>query len=211
MRICITAGPTREPIDAVRFISNRSSGRLGADLARAAVEAGHQVTLLLGPGLRRIVTGARIERFESAADLERLLETHFPDCDVLIMAAAVADFRPSTSATGKLPMDKRPQDLHLEPTPDLAALMVRRRRADQRVIAFALEQPDQLHKRANQKLAAKGVDAIVANSLATMDSDRIDPVWLTATGTCQALGRMSKRRFARWLIGELARPVDHHA
>ena len=120
MKVLITAGPTREPIDAVRFIGNRSSGKMGIAIARAAAEAGHDVTLLLGPaelpadlaGTERI----RVYRFESTAELKQLLEAHFRSCDLLIMAAAVADYRPITVQEGKLERS-RDKDAH-SPAPD---------------------------------------------------------------------------------------------
>src|SRR5688500_18593761 len=107
MRTLITAGPTREPIDAVRYISNRSSGKMGVALAAAAVAAGHEVTLLLGPGLPTEAepAGCRTIRFESAGDLQRLLESHWPTHDTLLMAAAVADYRAAAVHHGKLPRD----------------------------------------------------------------------------------------------------------
>src|SRR5690606_19807533 len=122
MKLLITAGPTREPIDAVRFISNRSTGKMGLALAQAGAAVGHDVTLLLGPGPERRdeLAGVRTYRFESSAELKQLLEAHFRGCDVLIMAAAVSDYRPVQVSEGKLPSDKqRGIMLHLEPTPDL--------------------------------------------------------------------------------------------
>ena len=97
----ITAGPTREPIDAVRYVANRSSGRLGVCLAAAARDAGWDVTLLLGPGSVPAPDGVRTCSFETTAELASLLEEHFPRCDVLIMAAAVADYRPRRVAAAK--------------------------------------------------------------------------------------------------------------
>jgi phosphopantothenoylcysteine decarboxylase/phosphopantothenate--cysteine ligase len=201
MRILITAGPTREPIDSVRFIGNRSSGRMGLALAQAAVEAGHEVTLLLGPGpeTSEAPAGCRTYRFESSAELKQLLGAHWPDHDWLLMAAAVADYRPAVVAEGKLPREGS-LTLHLEATPDLVALMASMKRPGQRVVAFALEEPGQLEARAAAKLRRKGVDAIVANPLETMDSPAITPLWLTAAGGREAPGRMTKGDFARWLL-----------
>ena len=210
MRILITAGPTREPIDAVRFISNRSSGMIGIALAQAALERGHQVTLLMGPApaaaqLPRPNLVLGVGRFESSAELEQLLDQHFPECDVLVMAAAVADYRPAATAPGKPPARRdRPWPLPLEPTPDLVAQLARRKRPQQRIIAFALEEPDRLEARALEKMQRKGVDAVVANPLETMESDAIEPLWLTG-GSREAPGRMSKTDFARWLVQRIER------
>lgn len=208
MRILITAGPTREPIDDVRFISNRSSGRMGIALADAAADAGHEVTLLLGPVLVHAAAHERCEvvRFQTAADLQRLLEQHFPSCEVLIMAAAVADYRPAQRVEGKLPREEGGGlSLRLEPIPDLVAAVAQSKRPGQRVIAFALEEPDRLEARADEKMRRKGVDAIVANPLETMEDPRIAPVLLTASGGRIDPGPMSKPDFARWLVAQLPR------
>lgn len=201
MRVLITAGPTREPIDEVRFISNRSSGRLGIALAEHAADAGHAVTLLLGPVM--IASAARerlaIHRFTTTAELEALLREHFRGCDALVMAAAVADFRPRRVTAGKT---RRAENLRieLEPTPDLVGAIAPTKRADQRVIAFALEEPEQLERRARSKMQHKRVDAIIANPLATMDGELINPVWLARDGGRLAPGPMRKDVFAPWLI-----------
>jgi phosphopantothenoylcysteine decarboxylase / phosphopantothenate---cysteine ligase len=182
--ILITAGPTREPIDAVRFISNRSSGKMGLALAAAARAAGWRVTLLAGPGVPveqagKTLAGCSILHFNSTADLQQLLDAQFPVHDLLIMAAAVADYRPAAVAAGKLPRAaKKSLVLQLEPTPDLVAALARGKRKDQRIIAFALEEPDGLEERAVEKMRRKGVDAIVANSLSTMESESIAPLLL---------------------------------
>jgi len=206
MQILITAGPTREPIDEVRFISNRSSGRMGVAIADAAARAGHDVTLLMGPGPRddELPNGSRNIRFSSSADLEALLAEHFPDCDLLIMAAAVADYRPAAVTTGKLASDKTAgMSIELKPTPDLVAGCASRKQPQQRVVAFALEEAAQLEARAVAKMQRKGVDAIVANPLATMDAGDIDATVFFADGRKQPAGRRSKTDFADWLVDAL--------
>jgi phosphopantothenoylcysteine decarboxylase/phosphopantothenate--cysteine ligase len=209
MRMLITAGPTREPIDAVRFISNRSSGRVGLALAEAAAEAGHAVTLLLGPVLASASLGerVRVERFSSTQDLRVLLREHFEACDALVMAAAVADYRPIEVRPGKLPrsVDGGRLFIELEPTPDLVAEVAASKRADQAVVAFSLEEPARLVARAREKLRRKEADAIVANPLATMDAGQIEPTLFTADGRHFSPGRMSKAAFGRWLVGEVER------
>ncbi len=214
MRLLITAGPTREPIDAVRFISNRSSGRMGIAIAQAAVAAGHEVTLLLGPVPMHasLHDKMRVYRFGSAAELKQILEAHFGDCDVLVMAAAVADYRMEQPAEGKI---KRASDtgrdanrgaeltLRLQPTPDLVQAVASTKRPDQKVVAFALEEPAELEARAVAKMKRKGVDAVVANPLGTMDGEHITPLWLTADGGRAEPGRMTKPDFAAWLIDRL--------
>lgn len=205
--ILITAGPTHEPIDAVRYIANRSSGRMGLALAHAAVDAGYEVTLLLGPiaGDREISSGIAVHRYESTADLAALLNTHFDDCDTLIMAAAVADYRPTAGSRADEKLERGEKfALELEPTPDLVADCARRARDDQRVIGFALESADELSERAPRKLARKGLFAIVANPLETIDADTIDATVTTAAGESHQPGAMSKSEFARWLIDWVA-------
>ncbi|MEO1235209.1 MAG: phosphopantothenoylcysteine decarboxylase [Planctomycetota bacterium] len=205
MQILITAGPTREPIDEVRFISNRSSGRMGIALADAAARAGHGVTLLLGPVLAPTTLGERIEvvRFQTTAELEALLGEHFPQCDLLVMAAAVADYRVAGAVAGKTERKKHLK-IELEGTPDLVAGVASTKRDDQTVVAFALEEPHQLEERAVAKMKRKGVDAIVANPLVTMETDGIAGVLLTADGERDEPGAMDKEAFARWLIGRIA-------
>ncbi|MEM1097253.1 MAG: phosphopantothenoylcysteine decarboxylase [Planctomycetota bacterium] len=204
-RVLITAGPTREPIDAVRYLSNRSSGTMGVALANAADASAHATTLLLGPvdssAAERVHAGVRIERFETTADLAALLREHFRACDVLVMAAAVSDYR-VTEADAETGKRERKDELTLilEATPDLVAGCTEIKRPDQRVVSFALEQADQLEDRAIMKMRRKGVDATVANPLETMDADEIDAVWLTADGDRRALGPMDKAAFAAWLI-----------
>ena len=201
MRILITAGPTREPIDDVRFISNRSSGQMGFALARSAAEHGHDVTLLLGPVLLppSVPEVAQVCRFNTTADLEALLAEHFPWCDVLIKAAAVADYRPATVIKGKTPRAGG-MSIQLEPTPDLVAGCAAVKRADQTIIAFALEDPLVLETRAVEKMQRKKVDAILANPLQTMDAPDIVPILFHADGRRDEPGPMFKSELAGWLI-----------
>jgi phosphopantothenoylcysteine decarboxylase/phosphopantothenate--cysteine ligase len=198
----ITAGPTHEPIDDVRYIANRSSGKMGLAIAQAAQSAQWDVTVLLGPVAAMPPQAVRAVRFESTAELQSLLGAHFPRCDVLIMAAAVADYRPARKATGKIERTTARLAVELEPTPDLAAACAQSRRPGQRIIGFALEEPEQLRARALEKLRSKGLDAIVANPLETMGADVVSAIVFTAQGTAveppdQPLG---KEAFAQWLV-----------
>jgi len=207
-RILITAGPTREPIDSVRFIGNRSSGRLGVALAHAAASADGECALLAGPGVDvdSLPSSVGVERFESTQDLQERLRAHETagDWDVLIMAAAVADYRPVSRSNGKLPRDEKGRMmLELTPTPDLVADVARRRRSDQRIVAFALEPADELRTRAMEKMRRKDVQAIVANPLETMERATIDATLFTIDGAEQSPGEMSKSDFAVWLLSRL--------
>ncbi len=200
VRILITAGPTHEPIDAVRYLANRSSGRLGLALAEAATAAGCVSTLLLGPTPADPPAGITVHRFESTADLQRLIGEHWPHHDVLIMAAAVADYRRPHGGTGKLPRRGAGLTLELEATPDLVAEAARAKRPDQAVIGFALEDPATLADRARRKLTQKHLDAIVANPLRTMGAGDIDATIFSPDAAPVQPGAMSKPDFARWLV-----------
>jgi phosphopantothenoylcysteine decarboxylase/phosphopantothenate--cysteine ligase len=212
-KLLITAGPTHEPIDAVRFLGNRSSGRLGVALADRAASRGVDTTILLGPTpMEPSHTGVRVIRFQTTADLQAALARHVPECATLIMAAAVADYRPlpdaaaglGGSATGKVRREKRNITLELEPTPDLLAGVsesVRISGGRQRLIGFALEPREGLLEVAKRKLERKGCDAIVANPLETMDSATIEAWLVWKDGRVDATpGSIGKPDFADWLL-----------
>jgi phosphopantothenoylcysteine decarboxylase / phosphopantothenate---cysteine ligase len=164
LRVLVTAGGTREPIDPVRFIGNRSSGRMGIALAAAAARRGAEVTLLAAnvalpepPGVRRIDV-------ETAEQLAAAAAGEFPAAHVLLMAAAPADFRPAAPAAGKL---KRQDglDLRLEPTEDILAGLAAGRAAGQTVVGFAAEHGEEGLERARAKLGRKSADLIVLNDV----------------------------------------------
>ncbi len=210
-RIVITAGPTHEPIDSVRFIGNRSSGRVGVALAEAAARLGWQTTLLLGPATV-LPTDARVcvERFRTTSDLRVLLSKQI-DFDVLVMAAAVADYRPIVdpaalaAAGNKLRRVSTGLTLKLEATPDLLAEIGARKTAAQVLVGFALEPAARLESSAREKLARKKLDLIVANELQTMDALTIQAsVFDSQGGRHDTPGAMTKRRFATWLLKRIA-------
>lgn len=204
-RLLITAGPTHEPIDAVRFIGNRSSGRLGVALADEAARRGWIVTLLLGPtGICASDSRVRVRRFRTASDLRSLLQECVPEMDVLVMAAAVADYRPKVDPAflgGKFRRAQQKMVLELEPTPDLLAEVAAGRRPDQLLVGFALEPREELVQSARAKLERKGIDLVVANPLETMDSATIDALVLGADGSEKRTdGPIAKEVFAGWLL-----------
>lgn len=213
-RLLITAGPTHEPIDAVRFIGNRSSGRLGVALAEHAASApgrgpdGWETTLLLGPTpVAPTDSRVRTIRFRTTAELGRLLDEHFPSCDVLVMAAAVADYRPVAPASGEQKIRRTDQKLvlELEPTPDLLAACGKKKRPDQFVVGFALEPRERLISSAMSKLERKNLDMVVANPLETMDSETIEATVISrGAGEQRTEGAISKDAFAPWLLGRIA-------
>jgi len=208
--ILITAGPTHEPIDSVRFLGNRSSGRMGVALAEACRLAGYDTTLLLGPVCTPPPPAPVItHRFRTCEDLRTLLKQHASRAEIIVMAAAVADYRPRPLAAlsgGKFRRTSEPVHLDLEPTPDLIAEVAASRRAGQRIIGFALEPRAEMIASAQNKLARKGLDACVANPLDTMESAVIEGTLVFKDGgTLAAPCTMLKEDFAIWLLGELRR------
>jgi phosphopantothenoylcysteine decarboxylase / phosphopantothenate---cysteine ligase len=165
LRVLVTAGGTREPIDSVRFISNRSSGRMGFALAAAAVARGADVTLVAANVALDAPPGARLVPVSTAAELAAACEREFATCDVLLMAAAVADFRPVNPADDKLKKDAGPPTIELEPTVDVISALAARRRPGQVIVGFAAEHGGQALARARAKLERKRVDAIVVNDV----------------------------------------------
>lgn len=170
MRIIVTAGPTREYIDTVRFITNASSGRMGISVASAGLRAGYGVTLLMGP-VGRTLTDPELSRctvvpFTTAGDLLKAIDERFDACDALIMAAAVGDFRPERTYERKLSRSGDPVTLRLVPTDDILEEFGRRKRADQKIVAFALQEgsTEETETGARDKLIRKNADFIVVNT-----------------------------------------------
>ena len=163
--VLITAGPTYERIDPVRFIGNYSSGKMGFALAEECAARGAQVVLVAGPvSLTAHHPAIRRIDVESAAEMHRAATEAFPSADAAILCAAVADFTPADVATGKIKREAGGQTLTLRPTEDIAAALGRMKRPEQRLVGFALETDHELEN-ARGKLARKGLDFIVLNSL----------------------------------------------
>ncbi|HZA90710.1 MAG TPA: bifunctional phosphopantothenoylcysteine decarboxylase/phosphopantothenate--cysteine ligase CoaBC [Solirubrobacterales bacterium] len=166
MKVLVTAGGTREPIDAVRYVGNRSSGRMGLALAERAAGRGAEVTLIAANVALPAPGGVRRVDVATAADLADAVRREFPDSHLLLMAAAVADFRPARAESGKISReDGGGLELHLEPTDDVLAAVMAQRREDQVVVAFAAEHGGEAIARARDKLRRKGADAIVVNDI----------------------------------------------
>ena len=197
LRLLVTAGPTREPIDPIRFVSNRSSGRMGYALAEAARDRGAQVTLVSGPDGPIPAPGVRVLEFETADELHALLVREFPECDGLAMAAAVADFIPAASPR-RLHRGEGEQAVRLSPGRDLLASLAPLRRG-QTVAAFAAETEDLLD-RGRRKMEAKDADLVVVNDVgrAGIGFDAEDnEVWiLRRDGAVDEVSRRSKREVA---------------
>lgn len=207
----VTAGPTEEPIDSVRFLGNRSSGRMGLAIADALAARGFAVTLAVGPIRTELPAGlrdhpqVRVERFRTSRELEALLVRELPAADLVVMAAAVADFRPKVAGDGKLRRGDAGLTLELESVPDLLASTSRHRKPGARVIGFALEPRERLERSAKEKLERKDLAGIVANPLETMDAPDIEGTLFLRDGTARSPGgRLSKEAFAAWLAGECA-------
>lgn len=202
MKILITAGPTHEPIDPVRYIGNRSSGRMGAALASAALDAGHTVTLVLGPVSFAPPDGLRRIDVETAAQMRDAVLSEFSAHDVLIMAAAVADFRPRRFSPEKLTRSGA-LAIECEPTEDILEGVARSKRPGQRTVGFSLESTGGL-VRAREKLSRKHLDLIVYNPAETMNSSDIEATLLYPDGRTEPLPRQPKPQFARTLIQRAA-------
>jgi phosphopantothenoylcysteine decarboxylase / phosphopantothenate---cysteine ligase len=163
LRVLVTAGGTREPVDSVRFLGNRSSGRMGLSLAAAAARRGADVTLIAANIALPEPAGVRRLNVETAAELADAARAEFPASHVLLMAAAPADFRPAEVAEGKLRRSDD-LDLHLQPTEDILAALAGSRKEGQTIVAFAAEHGDNVD-RAREKLTRKNADLIVLNDV----------------------------------------------
>jgi phosphopantothenoylcysteine decarboxylase/phosphopantothenate--cysteine ligase len=198
VRVLVTAGGTREPIDSVRYIGNSSSGRMGLALASVARKRGAEVTLIAANVALPSADGVRRVEVRTAAELQRACEQEFENCDVLLMAAAVADFAPAPAA-GKIKKGGRERlELVLEPTADVISGLASHRKAGQTLVAFAAEHGADGLQSARGKLAAKGVDAVVFNDISRdgigFDSTENEVTILTTAG---ANGTPAERHVAR--------------
>jgi phosphopantothenoylcysteine decarboxylase / phosphopantothenate---cysteine ligase len=166
LRVLVTAGGTREPIDAVRYVGNRSSGRMGYALAEEAARRGAAVTVIAANVALPQAPGVAYRPVATAAELADACAEELPRCDVLLMAAAVADFRPAAPAAGKLKKDvDAPDAIALERTPDVLAGLAGERREGQTIVGFAAEHGELALAYAREKLARKRLDAIVLNDV----------------------------------------------
>jgi phosphopantothenoylcysteine decarboxylase/phosphopantothenate--cysteine ligase len=198
VRILITAGPTREFFDTVRFISNPSSGKMGYALAAAATASGHEVVLVSGPVSLRPPKRVKVVRVVTAAEMAAASKRAFRHCDAAILTAAVCDYRPRQRLARKLKKQARPRTVALEPTEDIAASLGRRK-GRRITIAFAMED----HKRrqhAADKLARKRCDAIVLNGPENIGADRATVEVLVGGEGWTGPWRGTKRRIAGRIV-----------
>lgn len=207
MRILVTAGATCEDIDPVRYITNRSSGRMGYAVAAAAAEAGHEVVLVSGPTALPCPPGVRRIDVRSADDMLAACLAEFPACEAVVLVAAVADYKPAEFSPAKIKKSDADLTLRLTRTPDVAARLAEIK-GDRVIVGFALE-TDAGRSNAEKKLKAKGFDAIVLNSPATFAADEIAADLLVRGRPWETLGNMTKPQFAErisQLVQQLVTP-----
>jgi phosphopantothenoylcysteine synthetase/decarboxylase len=210
-RCLLTAGPTREHLDPVRFLSNGSSGKMGYALAAAAAARGWQVDLVSGPVALGAPAGVAIRRVVSAADMFAACEPLFAACDLFIAVAAVSDYRPRHYFAQKQKKSAHPLALELVPTVDILAMLAARKRPGQSVVGFAAE-TEQLEACARRKLAEKKLDWIVANDVGTegigMNAEANTVLLIGAGGARHAFGPAPKPDVARFILSHVAPPSE---
>lgn len=206
-KILVTAGPTYENIDPVRFIGNYSSGKMGFAVAEECYARGAEVTLIAGPVSRSCPSGIRRINVTSCQEMYEAATKYFPDCNAAVLCAAVADFRPETTADTKIKRGSDEMSLRLNPTQDIAATLGRMKKSGQRLVCFALE-TDHEETHAREKLTKKNADFIVLNSTrnpgTTFGFDENQISILTAS-TRKDYPRKQKSEVAADIIDELSK------
>lgn len=211
MRFVVTAGPTREAIDPVRFISNRSSGKMGYAMAEAALARGHEVTLISGPAGVTPPRGAKLIPITTGDELYEAVHRAVRLCDVLVMCAAVSDYKPAASAARKMKKRKTGFTLKLVPTRDILASLSSKQQRRYLVVGFAAETHD-LEINAQKKLRRKNCDMIVANDVSRsdvgMESDENEVVVFFRNGESEKISRASKKNIARELVKKISKMFE---
>ncbi len=209
-RIVVTAGPTREPLDPVRFIANRSSGRMGYALAECALAAGHEVVLISGPAAVPPPLGCGLVRVETAEEMAQAVRREFETADVLLMAAAVADYRPSVKAGQKIKKTENSAapgySLSLVPNEDILAELSVVKRDSQTLVGFAAE-TENLEANAAAKLEKKKLDWLVANDVSRGDvgfeSEQNEVILYESSGQREVIPKMNKLAVAARIINRV--------
>jgi len=201
----ITAGPTREFFDPIRYISNRSSGKMGYAIAGAACALSSQVVLVSGPTALTPPQGVEFIAVTTAQEMAEVVWNRFGAVDVCIMAAAVCDFRPKQTATSKIKKGSFSGVLELELTPDILAEL-RRRKKSQVLVGFAAETND-LETNAREKLVRKGLDFIVANDASAFDAETNSVAFIDGEGRIERLPELPKIEVAKAIIERAVRLV----
>ena len=209
-RVIVTAGPTHEPIDPVRFIGNRSSGKMGIAIAAEAAARGATVTLVLGPGTVEPPLGLNVVRARTAEEMREAVLANHEDADAIVMSAAVADFRPKVIAEGKLKKDQGPPEVVLEPTPDILRELAERK-GGRILVGFAAETSD-VEAEGRRKLESKHLDLLVANLVGRegtgFDSDTNEAAILAADGRDEPLRTWTKAELAAAICDRLAASIS---
>jgi len=209
LRVLVTAGGTREPIDSVRFVGNRSSGRMGYALAREAARRGAEVTVIAANVGLETPARVRVIPVQTAAELAESVRNEVGACDVLLMSAAVADFRPAGPVDKKLGKEEGVPKLELEPTEDVLGALSPLRREDQTIVGFAAEHGQGAVERGRGKLERKRLDAIVVNDIAGagigFESDDNEVTIVAADGAERHVPRARKERIAEAVLDEVER------
>lgn len=206
MRFLVTAGPTREALDPVRYLSNRSSGRMGFAVAQALLDAGHEVVLVSGPVHLDAPANAELHRVESALQMLAVCEQHWPKCDGVFGVAAVADYRPAAVSEGKLKRaEGESRSLELLPNPDILATLAAHK-GERLAVGFALESHDgEAHARG--KMARKHLDLVALNGPQAQDAESSALTLLGADGSRSEIGPAPKSELARALVEAAFRVV----
>lgn len=202
LNILITAGGTREAIDPVRFIANASTGRMGYALARAAIKAGHAVTLITAPTSLRPPKEATLVDVVTSDEMFKAVKGRFEKCDCLIMAAAVSDYKPAASSKTKIKKEWAVLSLNLKPTRDILKWAGKNKRKGQRVVGFALEDVD-IFANAERKLKTKKLDMIIANTPAAIGADTSTLHIKTKTTDWQTLPNQTKSASAKKVLAAI--------
>lgn len=198
MKILISAGPTREYIDSVRFISNPSTGKIGYLLAEKLKLKGYSITLVSGPTHLKPPEGIKLINVVSAEEMEKAILEEFRKADCLIMAAAVSDWRPEKRYFGKLKIKER-WDLRLVPTPDILKEVSKLKRDSQIVIGFALE-TENMEDNALKKLKEKKLDLIVANTPSFFGDGASDVIFISKSGDVKKFENIGKEKVAELIV-----------
>ncbi len=199
MKILITAGPTREYLDPVRFISNLSTGKMGYLISEEAIKRGHKVILISGPTYLKPPDGIKVVKITSTEEMKEAVLKYFPEYDVLIMAAAVSDWKPEKKYRGKLKR-KKEWNLKLIPNPDILKEVSKIKKENQIVIGFALE-TENIEKNALKKLKEKKLDLIIGNTTEFFGEGKPSKVvFISKDGKVKKYKRIKKEKVAEKIV-----------
>jgi phosphopantothenoylcysteine decarboxylase/phosphopantothenate--cysteine ligase len=205
--ILITSGPTQEPIDDVRYLTNRSSGKMGAALAHAALLMGAKVTVVTGPTSVPLPLAAKVIKVNTAIEMLEAAKDHAAKADWIIGAAAVADYRPARHQPGKIRRGQAPKSIELVENPDVLATLTKAAKPGARVVGFAAE-PSSETETAKEKITRKGLFAIAVNDISRKDigfeSSENELTVIDATGNAVKSGKRSKLACALWLLEQVS-------